>query len=271
MAALLLALAAQVKAAERIVTLAPHLAELVCTVGACNKLAGVVLYTDFPPEAKARPLVGDALHLNYEEIIALQPDLVLSWDGGTSPEVVQRLRQLGLRVEAVRIRNLRDIARALIQVGELAGTRTSARFAAKLFYLRLEQLRNAYWKRPRLQVMYQIESDPVYTITERSPINEAIKLCGGDNVFAALPQIAPTVGLEALLAANPEVVVFARQDNTAKIREFWARWPQARAQQRGTLYEVDAALLTRQSPRMLDGVEQLCRIFDQARAALRSR
>lgn len=268
LAALLLASAAPARAAERIITLAPHLAELVCTVGACKKLAGVVLYTDYPPEAKARPLVGDALNLNYEEIVALQPDLVLSWDGGTAPETVQRLRQLGLRVEPIRVRTLRDIAGALIQIGELAGTGTSARFAAKLFYTRLEQLRNTYWKRSRLRIMYQIESDPVYTVTDRSPISEAIKLCGGDNVFAKLTQIAPAISVEALLAANPEVVVFARQDNPPKIREFWARWPQAQAQRRGTLYEVDGNLLTRQSPRMLDGVEQLCNIFDQARTAL---
>jgi iron complex transport system substrate-binding protein len=116
--------------------------------------------------------------------------------------------------------------------------------------------------------MYQIESDPVFTISERSPISEAIRLCGGVNVFAQLQPIASTVSYEALLAANPDVVVYAQQDDADKIRELWARWPSTRAQQTGNLYSVDANLLARQSPRMLDGVEQLCAVLDRARERL---
>lgn len=265
LAALLLASAAHASP-PRIVTLAPHLAELVCAAGACEQLAGVVLYTDYPPEARARPLVGDALNLNFEEIVAQRPDLVLAWDGGTSAATVQRLRQLGLRVETIRIRKLHDIGAALVRIGDLAGTVVNARLAVKLYYRRLDQLRNTYWKRPRLRVMYQIESNPVYTVNDQSPISEALKLCGGDNIFANLGPLAPAVSAEAVLAANPEVVVFGRQDDVVGIRQFWARWPQARAQRRGTLYEVDADLLARQSPRMLDGIEQLCGVLDLARA-----
>jgi iron complex transport system substrate-binding protein len=240
----------------------------VCTAGACQKLVGTVLYTDYPPEARRRPLVGDALNINYEELIALRPDLVLSWDGGTSPAVVERLRGLGLRVEEVRIRSLRDVGQALARVGELTGSTTSAGFAANLYYRRLEKLRNAHWQKTKLRVMYQIESDPVFTISERSPISEAIRLCGGVNVFAQLQPIASTVSYEALLAANPDVVVYAQQDDADKIRELWARWPSTRAQQTGNLYSVDANLLARQSPRMLDGVEQLCAVLDRARERL---
>jgi iron complex transport system substrate-binding protein len=255
-------------AAERVVTLAPHLAELVCTAGACQKLVGTVLYTDYPPEARRRPLIGDALNINYEELIALKPDLVLAWDGGTSPEVVRRLRGLGLRVEEVRIRTLRDVGQALARVGDLTGSTTSAGFAANLYYRRLEKLRNAHWQKPKLRVMYQIESDPVYTISERSPISEAIKLCGGVNVFAELRPVAATVSYEAVLAANPDVVVYAQQDDAERIRDLWSRWPETRAQQAGNLYSVDANLLARQSPRMLDGVEQLCAVLDRARERL---
>lgn len=269
---LLLALmaATPARAAERIITLAPHLAELVCTAGACKKLVGTVQYSDYPAEAATRPLIGDALNLDFERITALQPDLVLAWDGGTPIETVIRLRQLGLRVESIRIHKLRDVAAALTRIGDLAHVQTAARFAANLYFHRLEKLRNANWTKNRLRVMYQIESGPVYTISARSPIHEALKLCGGDNVFGALQQVAPVVSSESVVAADPDVVLFAQQDDSQKIRNFWSQWPQAKAQRLGTLYPVNSKLLARQSPRLLDGVEQLCGVLDQARQQMAS-
>lgn len=266
--AALLPLGSAYAQSNRIVTLAPHLAELVCAAGACDKLVGVVRFTDYPAEAAARPKVGDAINLNYEQILALRPDLVLSWDGGTSPQVVARLRELNLLVVPIQIRTLNDVAGALARVGQLAGSKTAAGLAVSLYYRRLDALRKANRRKSRLKVMYQIELGPIYTISARSPINEAISLCGGDNVFARLPQIAPTVSLEAVVAADPDVVVFSQQDDVAKIRAFWAQWPQARAPRANNLFTVDSNLLDRQSPRMLGGVEQLCLAFDRARQHL---
>ena len=264
--ALLLAPAAS--AAPRIVTLAPHLAELVCAIGACKQLAGVVRYTDYPAEAAAKPLVGDAINVNFELLLALKPDLVLVWDGGTSAQTIARLRELELRVEPVRIRTLNDVAKAMHHIGQLSGNSAGAGLAVNFYYHRLDRLRRDNAGKSKLRVMYQIELDPIYTITERSPINEAITLCGGENIFARLPQIAPTVGREAVLAANPDVVLFTQQDDVRGIRKLWRQWPKMRAAAFGTLYTLDANLMDRQAPRLLDGVEQLCQALDQARARL---
>lgn len=253
-------------AAERIVTLAPHLAELVCAAGGCERLVGVVKHTDFPERAARTAQVGDALNINLEQTLALSPDLLLAWDGGTAVDTVQRLRGLGLRVEKVRVRSLAGVAEALTYVGGLMHTQTAAALAAQQYAQALGRLRQRYARARKLSVMYQVEHAPIYTIGAQSPIDEAIRLCGGENVFARLPQIAAAVSLESVLAADPEVVVFAQQDNQRAIRELWARWPQARAQKSGNLYAMDANLLARQSPRLLDGVEQLCQALDAARA-----
>lgn len=264
-ALLFVCIAVPAHSAQRIVTLAPHLAELVCAVGACDQLVGVVKYTDYPAQAAALPMVGDAVNLNLEQLVALKPDLVLAWEGGTSVQTIARVKKLGIPVEAVAVRRVRDIGNALYRVGQLTGTTTAASFASSMFYRRLEQIRNLHWKKSKLKVMYQIETDPVYTVSSRSPIHEAIDICGGINVFAGLQGIAPTVGLESVIAANPDAVVFAEQDDVARIRAFWARWPQTKVQQRSSLYPVNANLLARQSPRLLDGVEQLCEKLDDAR------
>lgn len=103
----------------------------------------------------------------------------------------------------------------------------------------------------------------MYTVNRDSPISEAIALCGGENVFAAMPVLSGVVDPEAVLAAAPEVVAYGREDDGAGIRRFWARWPELGV----SLVEVEASLLARQSPRVLDGVEQLCAGLERVRQA----
>lgn len=246
-------------------TLAPHLAELVCAAGGCSKLVGVAAYTDYPAEAAARPQVGDAFSANPERVIALQPDLVLAWEGGNSPSMTAKLEALGIPVRRMAVRTLGEVADRLVELGALLGTREAAALAAQGYRERLAALRARYQGRAPLRVLYQIEVEPIYTINHDSPISEAIEICGGVNVFAGLPQLSGPISKEAVLAADPDVVVFGQQDYVGPIRAFWAQWPHTRAQRHKNLYAVDASLLARQGPRLLDGVQQLCEALETAR------
>ena len=254
-----------VLAVERVVTLAPHLAELVCAAGGCARLVGVVNYTDYPAQAARLPHVGDAFAINAEALLALRPDLVLSWAGGTPPESSERLISLGLRVEPVAIRGLADIADALEHLGDLLDTPAPARTAAADFRRRLSALKARYKTAKPLRVMYQIEADPAFSVNRQSPISEAIALCGGINVFADMRQIAAPVSKEAVLAADPEVVVYGQQDRVDDIVRYWGVLTQTAGARQRQLYAVDASLLARPSPRVLDGVERLCEILQKAR------
>lgn len=253
-------------AAERIVTLAPHLAELVCAVGRCDRLVGVVAYTDSPASAASRPQVGDAFNVNLEVVVALQPDLVLAWGGGTPAQTVERLRRVGMTVEGIAVRDLDGIATALESVGRRVGADEEGRAAARAYRERLDALRREYAGRRRLRVFYQIETDPAFSINRRSPIHEALELCGGDNVFADLPTLAGAVSAEAVLAARPEVVVHSTQENPAEIAGYWSRWPGLAPADPQRRVVIDANTLTRQSPRVLDGVAELCAGLERVRA-----
>ncbi|MDR3417779.1 MAG: cobalamin-binding protein [Nevskia sp.] len=252
-------------AAQRVVTLAPHLAELVCAAGACDRLVGVSVYSDYPPRVTRLPQVSDAASVNLEAVLALRPDLVLAWDGGTPSETVERLCGLGLRVEMLRVRGLDDVAAALERTGTLLGTEAAAHAAAQSYRQRLQGLR-ARWHGARpIRAVYQIETAPAYTVNRDSPISEAMSLCGGVNVFAGLPTLAAPVSAEAMLAARPEVVIFGGEENAAGIRTYWQRLSGAPAARLDNLYPVDANLLARAAPRVLDGVEQVCTVLDHAR------
>jgi ABC-type Fe3+-hydroxamate transport system substrate-binding protein len=256
---------AQDTAPRRVVTLAPHLTELACAVGGCERLVGVSAYSDYPPQVRQLPQVSDAATVNLEAVVGLKPDLVLAWDGGTPPETVSRLRGLGLRVEPLRVRGLEDVAGALERTGTLLHLETQAHSAAQDYRTRLERLRTRWHGAAQIRTVYQIETAPAYSVNRDSPISDAIALCGGTNVFAGLPTLAAPVGAEAMLAAQPEAVIFGGEENAQAIRDYWKRLAGAPAARYDNLYPVDAGLLGRASPRLLDGVEQVCAALDTAR------
>lgn len=254
-------------AAPRVVTLAPHLAELVCAAGACAQLVGVSARSDAPASVQTLPQIGDAFAINLEAVLALKPDVVLAWDGGTPPERVERLRRLGLRVEWVKVEHLDEIGRTLETLGTLLGTPDAAQAAAETYRNRLAALRARHRSDAPIRAVYQIETAPAYVVNGHSPISEAMAVCGGINVFAGLAHLAEPVGAEAMLAAAPEVVLYGGEENATAMIAYWKKLPSAPAARRGAIYAIDANLLGRAGPRLLDGIDQVCARFDTARAA----
>lgn len=253
--------------ARRVVALAPHLAELVCAAGGCARLVAVSAHSDFPPDVGRLPQVGDGWQVNLEAVLAQRPDLIVAWDGGTPVDTIARLRKLGLRVEALPISSLDGVAEALTTVGAWLGTDAAAKAAAGAYRQRLAALRTAHRGAAPLRVVYQIETAPAYTVNGKSPISEAMAVCGGVNVFAALPTLAAAVSAEAMLVAAPDVVFYGGEENSADIRAYWARLGSTPAAKRGALYPIDADRLARAGPRLLDGIEQVCSVLDRTRAA----
>lgn len=256
--------AASGAAPERIVTLAPNLAELVAAVGAGDRLVGVSAYTDYPAGLASLPRIGDAFRPDQEALLRLDPDLVLAWGGGTPDEVVARLREQGYRVEVVPTRSLADVAAALRQVGELTGNADAGEAAASRFERRLAALGG---DGRRVRVFYQISTSPLYTVNGEHFISELIERCGGSNVFAGLQTLAPAVSVDAVLRANPDVILAAgaADDDTLDV---WERWPSLVANRAGTRFLLPADILVRAGPRLAAGGEAVCAALDQARRRL---
>lgn len=252
--------------ASRIVTLSPHLAELVFAAGAGDRLMGVSAHSDYPPAVRRLPVVANAGRADLERILALKPDLVLAWLGGGQQQDVERLRGLGLAVVATEPRRLADIARHIELIGTLAGTGYEATRAAYRFSSELRLLKSRYAGRRPVTVFYQIWRDPLMTVNGRHIISEAIALCGGRNVFADLPALASTVSMESLIAIDPEVIVVsgpaARRD---ALLAQWQGATQLSAVAAHHVYFSDADRMHRPTPRMLEGVRSLCEDLERAR------
>jgi iron complex transport system substrate-binding protein len=249
--------------AQRIVTLAPHLAELVHAAGAGDRLVGTVGWSNFPPAVAALPQVGDAFRVDLEALAVLDPDLVLAWQGGNPDHLLEQLAGRGYRVVALAPERLHDIGTHLEAIGRLAGTEAAATAAADAFREELATLRAAQAGKSPLRVFYQVSWRPLYTVGGRQLISEVIGLCGGRNIFADLGELAPAVSLEAVIERDPEVILTA--DLQRAELDAWHRWTGIAAVRDGHLYSVDGDLVVRASPRILAGVREVCARLDEVR------
>lgn len=252
--------------AQRIVSLAPHATELLFAAGAGGRLVGAVEYSDYPEAARRVPRVGGYSTPDLERIVALKPDLVLVWQSGNAAATVSRLESLGLKVYQSQPDRLEDIPASIEKLGRLAGAETEARRAAAAFRQRLAALRNQYSPRPAVPMFYQAWHQPLLTVGGGQIISDVIRLCGGENIFAGLAAKAPSVSVEAVLAADPEAIVASGMGHDTPIGlDDWRRWTRMRAVARGNLFPISADLMQRPTPRLLDGAEQLCRHLETAR------
>jgi iron complex transport system substrate-binding protein len=252
--------------ARRVVALAPHLTELMYAAGAGDRVVGAVAYSDYPPAARTLPRVGSEAAIDLEAVVALKPDLVMAWPNAGSVRAVDRIASLGIPVFRSEPRELEDIARTIETFGRLAGTSAAANAAARRFRDHAARLAARYAHRAPVRVFYEVWDRPLITVNGDNVISKVISLCGGRNVMADLPGIAPQIDAERVLRADPEVILASGSDAARPAwLDDWNAYPGLAAVRNGQLRAIPADLLQRHTPRLLDGAEELCRILEAVR------
>jgi iron complex transport system substrate-binding protein len=242
--------------AAAVVTLAPSLTELVYAAGAQQNLVGVSAYSDFPEAARSLPKIADASGISFEALLALKPNLVLAWKGGTRPADIARLTSLGINVFVIEVRTLADVPRAVRTIGQLvarpAGDDTPSRFATT-FESRLKRL--------------QISQLPLMTVNGEHLIAETIKLCGGENVFSDAPQVVVEPSREELLKRGADAILRPASIHQDRARD-QALYAGLSAYQHGRIYPLNADWILRPGPRILLAAEEICAALDRARIGM---
>lgn len=240
------------KPAYRIISLAPDVTEILFLIGAGTNVIGVMQGSDYPSAAKQIPIVGSYAGLDLEKIISLHPDLIVTWNS----RQVSTFKKYGIPVYFNDPHHLTDIPRTIKHLGCLTGTSQSAEYEAALFSRRLKELERKYHHQKKITLFYQIGSYSLITINRDSWINQAITLCGGTNIFAQVKLAAPEVTWEAVVAANPQMIISDATDVNWKSR--WLKWTAMTAVKNKHLYSISPDIIERAGPRLLQGVEEMC-------------
>jgi iron complex transport system substrate-binding protein len=252
--------------AQRIVSLAPHVTELVFAAGGGDRLVGTVDYRDYPAAAKAVPRIGDNRQFDLERLIALKPDLIVVWRHDAADSQLDALRALGIPLFYSEPRGLDDIPDSLVRLGKLFGTSRQADLLAAQLRQRTGALSAQYGRRAPVRVFYQVWDKPLYTLGGSHIVSDAIRRCGGENIFARLTPKAPVVTVEAVLLEQPDAIISGEQPERPQGGlESWKRYAGLNAVRRGSLYAIDGDLINRPGPRLIDGVAALCVVLDRAR------
>ncbi|WP_339490074.1 cobalamin-binding protein [Pseudomonas sp. EL_65y_Pfl2_R95] len=259
---LLLALgcSAPVSAADRIVSLAPSLTEIVIDLGAQQQLVGVLDGGPRPAAVASLPSVGRYAQLEMETLLALQPDLILLWPGSISQSQRQQLQAFGIPMLVAEPHTLDTLADQFSEIGERIGRARQGHKLQQQFIKGLAALRSRYHRAQPVSVFYQVWDKPLYTLGGQQIVSDALRVCGARNVFADVSLPAPQVSIEAVLQRNPDVILAS---SGAQL-DAWQRWSTITAVQRNQLWQVPDKGLERPSFQMLNATEQLCRVLAKA-------
>jgi iron complex transport system substrate-binding protein len=259
--------------AQRVVTLAPNLTELVDAVGASSTLVGTLAGIG---EASASVSVGDAMRLDVERIVSLRPDLVLVWRHGNNGRELEQLEAAGLPLFRLEPKRLEDVPGAIERVGRLLGREAAAGPRAQRLRAELAQLRARYAKAEPVTVFYQVWSRPLMTINREHLVSEVISLCGGRNVFADLVQLVPQLSDEAVLDADPQAMFAAREQSDGDLRWLrapadpafagWLRYKGLTAVRQRWMFMLPGDAISRQGPNIAVGARAVCEALDLVRA-----
>lgn len=251
--------------ARRIISLAPSMTELLFSLGAGDRVVGVMDFSDYPPEARERPVVGRFDMLDMERILALEPDLIVAWRSGNPRTSVQRLKELGFTVYIAEPDSLGSIAGHLTRLGQLTGQTDEADILREHFESELAALQNTYSHRTPVTVFYQVWHSPIISVGGAELINDMINLCGGSNIFSELP-VGPKVNLEDVLVRDPQVIIASGStDDSPEWLNEWLQWTQLQAVSGQHLYSIAPDLVQRHSMRALQGAALMCEHIEQAR------
>ena len=239
---------------QRIVTLMPALAEMVCELGACARLVGVDDFSNWPEPVRKLPHVGGLEDASIETIVALRPDVVLL---PVSSRALDRLEALGLKVVALEPKSMADVQRVLRQIGAVLGLPHTDPDAA---WQRIDQGVNAAARGlpPSLRgtrVYFEVASGP-YAASESSFIGDMLARIGVANVVPGALGPFPKLNPEFVVRADPALIMLSQRNlQELRSRPGWDRIRAVREQRICVFTPEQGDVLVRPGPRMAQAAQ----------------
>ena len=251
---------------RRVVCMSPAVVELAFAVGAGERVVGICQHTMHPPEAFNRPSCGGFFNPNYELLLLLQPDLIVTQ--GQAEDLRRFAEHNGIELLSLNLVDLESISTQARRFGEVLDCQAGAERVCEDIESRLGAVRARVAGRPPVKVLLVTAREPaslngIQAIGPGGFLHDLIAVAGGVNVVSDLPQSYGTVSKEALLARSPEVIVELHGeggDPEAILRETRALWgglSALPAVRNGRVYAIEATYAMIPGPRVVELAERL--------------
>ncbi|MBF0448147.1 MAG: cobalamin-binding protein [Magnetococcales bacterium] len=254
------------KPAQRIVSLSPHATEMLFAAQAGSRIVGTVDFSNHPPAARSIVRVGGYHQLDLEKIYGLKPDLIIAWAGGNARHEVQSLMDLHIPVFVSEPHRVMDILTEIEKISQLTGTRERTGPVLDQLARRWSDLKKEPDRHRPIRVFYQLWNAPMMTVNRQHIISDLIRQCGGENIFSELPALIPKIGQEAVIEADPDVIIASgMSQERPEWLDQWRQWSALQAVRSKQLFFIPPDLIQRHSPRILEGAQILCDLLEQVR------
>lgn len=251
----------------KVITLAPHITELVYAAGAGHTIVGTVRSSNFPKQAKQIHRVGDGLNINVEHLLTLEPDIIYAWhDNLSNQNMIEKTKPFGIEVLFSAPESIQDIPVHIRSIGKKLNTYNEANISATDLENKIKNLQNKYSNKQRLSVFLEIGSKPVYSLGNDDLTNSVVNICGTNNIFADSAAVAPIVNPEQVINADPDIIIITNlsASNLAKRVRYWQKLG-LKAALNHNVYTVDPDQMLRPGPRLIDAAQRICNLVDKVR------
>ena len=255
----------------RIIALAPHIVENLFAIGAGDNIVGTVDYADYPSEAQSIERIGGYYGISLEKVLALKPDLVIAWKSGNQSEDLAQIERLGIKVYLSNPTTIAGVADELLTFGEFTGNIKQSQQAANAFKHKLNGIVKNQQDKKNITGFYQLWAEPMMTVSKNTWISQLIETCHVSNVFAQSVTDYPQISIENVIVTKPQVIIIPdEKSKTPQPVVNWQKWPEVPAVKNDQFISVNADLLHRFTPRMLDGLADMCDKIDASRKQIKS-
>lgn len=248
-------------APQRIVSLAPGVTETLFALGLEQQIVGVTRFCDYPEAARHKPQVGDYTDPNLEAILLQRPDLVILSADAATPALLAKMENLGLTVYVVYPNDLKATLQMLRALGQITGKAQAGESLAKELTDALARVQTAVKGHKPPKVLFCVMVQPLVVAGPATMVGDLIKAAGGDNVVPDGLTRYPTWNYEALLVADPDLIIVSPHPGTPNPVDLFASWTELAAVRNRRIISVEPDWVHRPGPRLPLGLTSLAEAF----------
>lgn len=251
---------------QRIVSFGPSITEILFALGLGEKVVGVSDFSDYPEEAKSKPLVGNAFAPSIETLVALEPDLVFTLE---HQELNSQLEALGMTYIIIDPKDIDGILKDIELIGVVTGTEDEATELVESMEDTIDRVLTLVGSASEVSVFFIVDATDLtrpWTAGPGSFIDALITMAGGENIAAEAEGEWVELSLEYIVAADPDLIIIQTMTGgvpTVSIEtlEEHPIWGEMRAVREGNIFLINGDLVSRSGPRIVQGLEEMAEII----------